>query len=147
MLPGNNAPALRIAETLKNRCTHETLPGAAEDAGFSLGEAASKRDRVLAGLKTADRKTLGAIAERLGRRFLDFDLEEAGCLVLEEGDPPITEIARRDIAKVFGHDLAGERAVDDVLKPLWPIDSMSYGFFASRSLSHQILQHIITCLV
>lgn len=141
--PGNNALALRIAEMLKNRCTHETLPGAAEDAGFSLGEAASKRDRVLAGLKSADRKTLGAIAERVGRRFADFDLEEAGCLVLEEGDPPISEITRRDIAKVFGHDLAGERAVDDVLRPLWPIDIMSDGFFASRSLAQQIMQHMV----
>jgi hypothetical protein len=66
--PGNNALALLIAEALKNRCTHETLPGVAEDVGFALGEATSKRDRVLAGLKTADRKTLGAIAEHVGRR-------------------------------------------------------------------------------
>jgi hypothetical protein len=41
----------------------------AEDVGFALGEATSKRDRVLSGLRTADRRTLGAIAERLGRRF------------------------------------------------------------------------------
>ena len=143
LTPGNNALALRIAETLKNRCTHETLPGVAEDAGFSVGEAASKRDRALTGLKTADRKTLGAIAERIGRQFADFNLEETGCLVLEEGDPPISEITRRDIVKVFGHDLAGERAIDDVLKPLWPIDSMGDSFFSSRSLAQQIVQHMI----
>ncbi|KLK91879.1 hypothetical protein AA309_17380 [Microvirga vignae] len=141
--PGNNALALRIAETLKNRCTHETLPGAAEDAGFSLGEAVSKRDRVLAGLKTADRKTLGAIAQRIGTRFADFNLEETGCLVLEEGEPPITEITRRDIAKAFGHDLAGERLIDEVLKPLWPIDSMGVGFISGRSLTQQIVQHMV----
>ena len=143
LTPGSNALALRIAETLKNGCTHETLPGVAEDLGFSLGEATSKRDRVLAGLKAADRKTLGAIAERLGRRFTDFDLEETGCLVLEEGDPPISEITRRDIAKAFGHDVAGECAIDDVLKPPWPIDTMGDGFFSSRSLSQQIVQHMI----
>ena len=140
---GNNALALRIAETLKNRCTHETLPGAAEDAGFSLGEAVSKRDRVLAGLKNADRTTLGAIAQRLGCRFADFDLEETGCLVLEEAEPPISEITRRDIAKAFGHDLAGERPIDEILKPLWPIDSMGDGFFSGRSLAQQIVQHMV----
>jgi hypothetical protein len=143
LTPGNNALVLRIAEMLKNRCTHETLPGVAEDVGFSVGEAASKRDRALAGLKIVDRKTLGAIAERVGRRFADFDLEETGCLVLEEGDAPISEITRRDIAKLFGYDLAGERAIDDVLKPLWPIDNMSDCFFSSRSLAQQIAQHMI----
>jgi hypothetical protein len=143
LTPENNALALRIAETLKNRCTHETLPGVAEDVGFALGEATSKRDRVLAGLKTADRKTLGAIAERVGRRFTDFDFEESGCLVLEEGEPPISVITRRDIAKAFGHDLAGERAIDEVLRPLWPIDNMGDVFFSSRSLAQQIVQHMI----
>lgn len=39
LTPGNNALALRIAETLKNRCTHETLRGVAEDVGFALGDA------------------------------------------------------------------------------------------------------------
>lgn len=79
---------------------------------------------MLAVLKTAHRKTLGAIPERVGRRFTDFDLEETGCLVLEEGEPPISEITRRDIARAFGHDLAGERTIDEVLRALWPIDNM-----------------------
>ncbi|WP_407523733.1 hypothetical protein [Methylobacterium oryzisoli] len=143
MTPGDNALALRIAEVLKERCTHETLAGAAEDAGFSLGEAISKRDRVLAGLAVTDRKTLGAIAQRIGRRYSDFALEETGYLVLEEGEPPISEITRRDIAKAFGHDLAGESAIDEVLKPLWPIDSMRDGFFSTRSLAQQIVQHMV----
>ncbi|MBR0900786.1 hypothetical protein JQ616_38025 [Bradyrhizobium tropiciagri] len=143
LTPGNNALALRIAEVLKNRCTHETLTGAAEDAGFILGAEGSKRDRVLGGLKATERKTLAVIAERVGRRFADFDLEETGCLVCEEGEPPISEITRRDIAKAFGHELGGELAIDDVLRPLWPIDSMGDTFFSNRSLAQQVVRHMV----
>lgn len=143
LAPGDNGLALRIAETLKARCTHERLPGEAADAGFSPGDAVSKRDRVMAGLSNVDRKTLGAIAQRLGARFSDHDLEEVGFRVLEEGEPPITEITRRDVARLFGHDLAGGRAIDDILRPLWPIETMGDSFFSGRSLAKQIIQHMV----
>lgn len=58
LTPGNNALALRIAEVLKNRCTHETLTGAAEDAGFILGAEGSKRDRFASRQIETDRNSL-----------------------------------------------------------------------------------------
>jgi len=141
--PGNNALALLIAEALKNRCTHETLPGVAEDVGFALGEATSKRDRALAGLKTADRKTLGAIAEHVGRRFTDSIWKKLGASFLRRESHLSARLRGATLRRRSGHDLAGERAIDDVLRPLWPIDSMGDVFFSSRPLAQQIVQHMI----
>ncbi len=75
---------------------------------------------------------LGTIAKRFGARFSDHDLEELGLGVLAEGEPPTAKIMRRDIARLFGHDVPGERAFGDILRPLWPIDTIGDDFFSGR---------------
>ena len=141
---GDNALALRIAGALKARCARGMLPSAAADAGFSLEDAVAKCDRALAGLANADCKTLGAIAQRLGACFSDDNLEELGLGVLAEGEPPTAKIMRRDIARLFGHDVPGERAFGDILRPLWPIDTIGDDFFSGLWLVQQIVQHTVT---
>lgn len=143
MLNSGDNLALRIAETLKQRCTHETLERIAAEAGIAIGEGISKRDRVLAGLAGWDRRALAAVAQRLGALLDDYELEETALLILEEGEPPITEITRRDMARLFGHELGGEQPIDGILRRFWPIDAMSGVFSARCSLAQDIVQHMI----
>jgi hypothetical protein len=83
--------AHRIAETLRQHCTHHVLPTVAlEAAGLTIPDEVddrSKRDRVLGVLSGKSAREHGEIARRLGAHFGDFDLEESGLAVLEEGAP------------------------------------------------------------
>lgn len=136
----------RIAEALKDRCTHQTMPGVALEAGLVIAaeaEGLSKRDRALAALDGKSPRELGEIARRLGAHWRDYTLEEAGCAVLAEGDAPISEITRRDVAKCFGDDLSGEQNVLDLVRKFFPVDVLSADFFAGRSLASDIERHMI----
>ncbi len=139
--------AYRIAETLKQRCTHPVLPVVARDvAGLVIpdeGDGLSKRDRVLAALEGKSLQEHGEIACRLGTHYGDFTLEELGLAILDQDNPPITEITRRDVAKCFGDDLSGTRNVLDLVRDLFEIDTLWDEFFTGRSLSHEIEQHMI----
>jgi hypothetical protein len=139
--------ALRIAEALKDRCTHQVMPSVALEAGLVIAaeaEGLSKRDRALAALDGKSPIELGEVARRLGVHWGDYSLEEAGCKVLEEGDVPISEITRRDVAKCFGDDLSGEQNVLDLVRRFFPVDTLGADFFAGRSLASDIERHMIS---
>ena len=139
--------SFRIAEMLKQHCTHEMMPAVAlEAAGLLIpteGGGASKRDRVLSALDGKNARELGEIAKRVGARFGSIELEEAGVALLEQGEPPITEITRRDVAKCFGDDLSGARGVLDLVRTLFPIDTLWDDVFTGHSLAREIEQHMI----
>lgn len=139
--------ALRIAGALKDRCTHQVMPSVALEAGLIMAaeaEGMSKRDRALAALDGKSPRELGEVARRLGAHWGDYALEEAGSAVLEEGEPPISEITRRDAAKCFGDDLSGEQNVLELVRRFFPIDTLSADFFAGRSLASDIERHMIS---
>jgi hypothetical protein len=138
--------AERITDALKDRATHAEMPRVAIDAGLIIPEAqegVSKRDRARQALTGKTERELAEIARRLGVKFNDYPLEEAGLLVLEAGTAPITEITCRDAAKCFGDDLTGEQDVVGVVRKLFPIDTMSAEFFSGRSVTDEIAQHMI----
>jgi hypothetical protein len=136
----------RIAETLKDRCTHEAMPAVALKAAALVIPAegqGSKRDRALSALSGKSHRELGDIACRLGAHFADFELEEAGLAILEQGEPAITEITRRDVARCFGDDLSGELNVVDLVRKHFPIESPLDNIFGGSSLARDIAQHMI----
>lgn len=139
--------ALRIAGKLAQHCTHQSLHAIALGAaGLAIPEGRageSKRDRVLAALEGKCRRECADIARRLGSHYGDFALEEAGLAVLEEGERPITEITRRDVAKCFGDDLSGARNVLSLIHALFPLNSSWDDLIVGRSLADQIQQHMV----
>jgi hypothetical protein len=138
--------ALRVAEALKDRCTHQLMPSVGLEAGLVIpaeAEGLSKRDRALAALEGKNLRELGEVARRLGAHWSDYSLEEAGFAVLEAGEPPISEITRRDMAKCFGDDLSGEQNVLDLVRRFFPVDTLGADFFAGRSLASDIERHMI----
>jgi very-short-patch-repair endonuclease len=145
-MSGSSNLALRIAEALKQRCTHQVMPSVALEAGLVIAaesEGVSKRDRALAALEGKSARELGEVARRLGAIWGDYSLEEAGSTVLEEGEVPISEITRRDVAKCFGDDLSGEQNVLDLVRRFFPVDTLGADFFAGRSLASDIERHMI----
>jgi hypothetical protein len=122
----------RIAEALRQHCTHERMSEVGRQVGLVIPPAredVSKRDRALRALDGKSARDLGEIAQQLGVQFNDHDLEETGLAFLEDGTAHISEITRRDAAKCFGDDLCGEQNVVDVVRKLFPIDTVSAEFF------------------
>jgi hypothetical protein len=74
----------------------------------------------------------------------DIVLDEAGRKVLEAGDSPLSHITRRDVARVFGDDLAGERSTVEMVERYFVLSTPLEGMFGSggRSLRDQIGQHM-----
>ena len=138
----NDELASRIAEVLK-RYTHTEMPTVARDVGLLIPPdttGLSKRDRALVALEGKARLELGQIARQLGDRVKDFSLAELGLRVLEEGEPPITEITRRDVAKCFGGDLSGERNVLELVHPFLRAEEF---VFVGNPLVRDIEQYVI----
>jgi hypothetical protein len=138
--------AERIAEALRQRATNSQMASVGLRAGVVIPayeEGVSKRDRAHQALAGKTERELGEIARLLGIQFGEFALEEAGLAVLERGTAPITEITRRDVAKCFGDDLCGEQDVVEIVRKLFPLDTMGAEFFSNRSLARDIEQHMI----
>ena len=80
--------SLRVAEALKDRCTHQLMPSVGLEAGLAIpaeAEGLSKRDRALAALEGKTLRELGEVARRLGAHWSDYSLEEAGLQFLKRG--------------------------------------------------------------
>ena len=77
-------------------------------------EGFSKRQRIDQALANLTEEELARIALRFAVDRKDVDLDEAARKILEAGDPPLSRITRRDIARVFGDDLAGERGTVEI---------------------------------
>ncbi|WP_426240029.1 hypothetical protein [Pararhizobium sp. DWP1-1-3] len=74
----------------------------------------------------------------------DIALDEAARKVLEGDDPPLSHITRRDLARVFGDDLAGERSTMEMVGRYFPLSTPIEDFLGSsgRSLRDQITRHM-----
>jgi very-short-patch-repair endonuclease len=107
-------------------------------------EGLSKRQRVDAALENLTQDDLARLALKFGTDRGNIALDEAGRKVLEAGDPPLSHITRRDVARVFGDDLAGERSTVDMVERYFALCTPLDGIFGSggRSLRDQIWQHM-----
>lgn len=107
-------------------------------------EGFSKRQRIEAVLENLTKEDLARLALKCGAARRDIPLEEAGRKVLEAGDPPLTQIKRRDVARILGDDLAGERSTVEVVEGYFPLSSPLDDFLGSRgeSLRDQITRHM-----
>ena len=114
------------------------MPSLGLSAGLTISpyeEGVSKRDRARQALEGKSAREIAEIARRWGVHLGDYDLEEAGLVVLESGSAPITEITRRDCAKCFGDDLCGEQNVVALVGKLFPIQNLIAELFSGRSLA------------
>lgn len=107
-------------------------------------EGFSKRQRIDQALANFAEEELARIALKFAVDRKDVDLDEAGRKVLEAGDPPLSRITRRDVARVFGDDLAGERDTVEMVERYFPLSTPIEDFLGSRgrSLRDQIARHM-----
>ncbi|WP_234891722.1 hypothetical protein [Sinorhizobium meliloti] len=68
----------------------------------------SKRQRIDMALSSLSEVQLAKFALKFAAHRDDVGLDEACRKVLEAGEPPLSQITRRDVARAFGDDLAGE---------------------------------------
>jgi hypothetical protein len=108
------------------------------------GEGLSKRQRIDLALENLTQEDLARLALKLAAHRGDIALDEAARKVLEAGDPPLSHITRRNVARVFGDDLAGERNTVEIVERLFVLSTPFDGVFGSggRSLRDQIGQHM-----
>lgn len=107
-------------------------------------EGFSKRQRIELALENHTQEDLGRVALKFAAARGDIPLDEAARKVLEADDPSLTQITRRDIARVLGDDFAGERSTVEVVEGLFPLSSPFEGFFGNsgKSLRDQIARHM-----
>ena len=107
-------------------------------------EGFSKRQRIEAVLENLTQEDLARLAIKFAAVRSDIPLDEAGRKVLEAGDPPLTQITRRDVARILGDDLAAERSTVEVVEGYFPLSSPLEDFLGSggHSLRDQITQHM-----
>lgn len=107
-------------------------------------EGYSKRQRVEAALEKLTQEDLARLALKFAAARNDIPLDEAGRKVLEATEPPLTPITRRDVARILGDDLAGERSTVEVLEDYFPLSSPFELFLGSSgpSLRDQIIRHM-----
>lgn len=107
-------------------------------------EGLSRRQRVDLALEKLTQADLAHLALKFAAHRGDIALDEAGRKVLEADDPPLNHITRRDIARVFGDDLAGERSTVEMIERLFVLSTPLDELFGSRgrSLRDQIEQHM-----
>lgn len=109
----------RILQTM----THRELSEAPQQiAGLVVanGEGLSKRERIDLALANLTQAELARFALKFAAHRGDVALDELGRRVLEAGDQPLSHITRRDIARAFGDDLAGERGTVEVVERYFP---------------------------
>lgn len=111
---------------------------------FANAEGLSKRQRIDLALANLTEEELARLALKFAAHRGDIALDEAGRKVLEAGDPPLTLITRRDVARVFGDDLAGERGTVETVARYFPLSTPIEDFLGSsgRSLRDQIARHM-----
>lgn len=104
----------------------------------------SKRQRIDLALANLTQEELARLALKLAPGREDFALDEAGRKVLEASDPPLTHITRRDVARIFGDDLAGDRGTVEMVERYFPLSTPLEDFLGSsgRSLRDQIARHM-----
>ncbi|WP_027535529.1 hypothetical protein [Bradyrhizobium sp. WSM3983] len=116
-------------------------------AGLEIprGDGLSKSQRINAVLDGLSEKEIARLALKLAQERGDVALDEAGRKVLEADEPPLTRITRRDVARVFGEDLAGEADLLELVGRYFVIsDPFEEAFGGSgRSLRDKIDRHMV----
>jgi hypothetical protein len=109
-----------------------------------IGEGLSKRQRIDLALESLTEVQLAHLALKFADERKDIALDEAGRKILEAGEPPLTQITRRDVARVLGDDLAGERSTVDTVGRWFVLSTPLEEMLGSggRSLRDQIGQHM-----
>lgn len=135
-----------IADVLQSM-THVDLSEAPQRiAGLVIpnGDGLSKWQRITLALETLTQEELASAALKFAAHRGDSALDEAGRKVLEAGDPPLTHITRRDVARVFGDDLAGECGTVEIIERCFVLSTPFDEMFGSggRRLRDQIAQHM-----
>ncbi|CAN5223820.1 hypothetical protein BH10PSE3_BH10PSE3_07070 [soil metagenome] len=116
-------------------------------AGLEIpsGEGLSKRQRVDLALDGMTDAEIARLAMTFAKDQHDTRLEEAALKVLEAGDSSLSRLTRRDVARVFGDDLAGEADLLEMVGRWFILDSPIDVFFGSggNSLRDRITQHMV----
>jgi very-short-patch-repair endonuclease len=109
------------------------------------GEGLSKSQRIDAALDGLSEKEMARLALKLAQERGDIPLDEAGRKVLEADEPPLTRITRRDVARVFGDDLAGEADLLELVGRYFVIAEPWEEAFGGtgRSLRDKIHRHMV----
>ncbi|MGH0224559.1 hypothetical protein NKZ03_00245 [Sinorhizobium meliloti] len=104
----------------------------------------SKRQRIDMALSSLSEVQLAKFALKFAAHRDDVGLDEACRKVLEAGEPPLSQITRRDVARAFGDDLAGERSTVEIVGRYFPLCSPIDDFIGSngRSLRDRIARHM-----
>ncbi|KAB2693704.1 AbiJ-related protein [Ochrobactrum chromiisoli] len=104
----------------------------------------SKRQRIDMALSPLSEAQLAQFALKFAAHHGDVDLDEAGRKVLEAGEPLLSQITRRDVARAFGDDLAGERSTVEMVGRYFPLSSPIDDFLGSngRSLRDRVDRHM-----
>jgi len=123
----------------------DTEPNRIAGLEIPRGEGLSKSQRIDAALEGLSEKEMACIALKLARTRGDVALEEAGLKLLEANDPPLTRITRRDVARVFGEDLAGEADLLELVSRYFVIaDPWEDAFGGTgKSLRDRIDRHMV----
>lgn len=104
----------------------------------------SKRKRIEVALEDLTQRELAHAAVKFSSAYDDIPLNEAGLKVLEADDPPLTQITRRDVARILGDNLAGERRTAEMVEVYFPLSTPLEDVLGRRgqSLRDRITRHM-----
>lgn len=107
-------------------------------------EGLSKQQRIEQALANLTQEQLAQLALKFGADRRDISLDEAGRTVLEANDPPLTHITRRNVARVLGNDLTGERGTAEIVGRYFVLSTPIEDLLGSRaqSLRDRIDRHM-----
>jgi hypothetical protein len=109
-------------------------------------EGLSKNQRIDLALDGLSETQLAQLGLTFAAARGDIDMDEAARKILEANEPGLSRITRRDVARVFGDDLAGEVDPRELVGRYFKIDDPFDGLFGPRSgksLSDRIYQHMV----
>lgn len=116
-------------------------------AGLEIpnGEGLSKNQRIALALDGLSEKALAQLALMFAAESGDVIMDEAGRKVLEAEEPALSRITRRDVARVFGDDLAGQADLLEMVGRYFVLSDPLDSFFGSRgkSLRDKIDRHMV----
>lgn len=116
-------------------------------AGLEIpnGEGLSKSQRIALALDDLPEAELARLALKFATARGDIVMDEAARKVLEADEPPLSRITRRDVARVFGDDLAGEADLLEMVGCYFILSDPLVGLFGSggKSLRDQINRHMV----
>jgi very-short-patch-repair endonuclease len=117
-------------------------------AGLEIpnAEGLSKNQRIDLALDGVSETQLAKIGLRFAAAGGDITMDEAARKILEANEPGLSRITRRDVARVFGDNLAGEMDPGELVGRYFKIDDPFDGLFGPRSgksLRDRIYQHMV----